>query len=100
MVAGYFDVTEGDIDRRTRAVRMARIRQIAFYLCRTHTTCSLPEIGRVFGRDHTTVLHGARRIASLREIDAELDSDLSKLEAQLADLIKGRRSTQASQSGS
>ena len=69
---------------------MARIRQIAFYLCRTHTTRSLPEIGRAFDRDHTTVLHGVRRVASLRETDAALDRDLSKLEAQLADLIERR----------
>ena len=86
----FFDVTGDDLDRRTRCVRMARIRQIAFYLCRNHTTRSLPEIGRAFDRDHTTVLHGVRRIASLRETDAALDRDLSKLEAQLADLIELR----------
>lgn len=89
-VAHFFDATDEDIDRRKRSARIARIRQIAFYLCRTHTTCSLPEIGRVFDRDHTTVLHGARRIASLRETDAGLDRDLSRLEEQLADLV-GRR---------
>ena len=89
-VALFFDVTDADIDRRTRAIRMARIRQIAFYLCRTHTSCSLPEIGRVFNRDHTTVLHGIRRVTSLRETDAGLDRDLSKLESELADLTARR----------
>jgi chromosomal replication initiator protein len=90
VVAGFFDVTDEDLDRRTRRVRMARIRQIAFYLCRTHTTRSLPEIGRAFDRDHTTVLHGVRRVTSLRETDAAVDRDLSKLESQLADLIERR----------
>jgi chromosomal replication initiation ATPase DnaA len=89
-VARFFDVTDEELDRRTRSVRMARIRQIAFYLCRTHTMRSLPAIGRAFDRDHTTVLHGARRVASLRETDAGLDRDLAKLEAQLADLIERR----------
>jgi hypothetical protein len=96
----FFDVTDEDLDRRTRRVRMARIRQIAFYLCRTHTTRSLPAIGRAFDRDHTTVLHGVRRVASLRETDAALDRDLSKLESQLADLIALRGSMRIPHAGS
>jgi len=99
-VTRFFAVTDADLDRRTRRVRMARIRQIAFYLCRNHTARSLPEIGRAFDRDHTTVLHGVRRIASLRETDAALDRDLSKLEAQLADLIALRGSMRIPHAGS
>jgi chromosomal replication initiator protein len=96
----FFDVINDDLDRRTRCVRLARIRQIAFYLCRTHTTCSLPEIGRAFDRDHTTILHGVRRVASLRETDAALDRDLLKLEGQLADLIELRGLMRVSHAGS
>jgi hypothetical protein len=96
----FFDVTNDDLDRRTRCVRMARIRQIAFYLCRTHTRRSLPEIGRAFDRDHTTILHGVRRVASLRETDAALDRELLKLEAQLADLIEQRGLMHVPHSGS
>lgn len=86
-VAGFFDVTEQDIDHGGRSARIARIRQIAYYLCRTFTTRSLPEIGRAFHRDHTTILHGVRKIASLRKTDALLDSDLSQLETRLADML-------------
>lgn len=38
-------------------------RHLAMYLCRTLAGMSLPQIGSVFSRDHTTVLHGIRRIA-------------------------------------
>ncbi len=44
-------------DRRARAVCWPR--HVAMYLCRRFTPCSLPAIGRKFGkRDHTTVLYG------------------------------------------
>ena len=38
-------------------------RQIAMYLCRTMTDTPLEQIGRYFGnRDHTTILHGYRKV--------------------------------------
>ena len=38
-------------------------RQVAMALCKRLTTKSLPEIGRRMGnRDHTTILHGCRRL--------------------------------------
>lgn len=53
-------------DRRTADIVMPR--QIAMYLCRHHTTASLPKIGRKFGgRDHTTVLYGTNKIKDLIE---------------------------------
>jgi chromosomal replication initiator protein len=96
-VADFFGVTEQDIVRAGRRARIARIRQIAYYLCRTHTTRWLPAIGRNFGgRDHTTILHGVRRIGALRQTDAALDSDLSQLEARLADVRARRNAVDAS----
>jgi chromosomal replication initiator protein len=45
-----------------------------------HDEPSLPDIGRRFGnRDHTTVLHGVRRIEALRVEDAQLAQDLDRL---------------------
>jgi hypothetical protein len=91
-VTSYFGVSEAEIDRVGRSPRIVRIRQIAIYPCRIHTTRSLPELGRLFGhRHHSTILHGARRIAARRKTDAALDRDLSQLEARLAD-IEARRS--------
>jgi chromosomal replication initiator protein len=50
------------------------------YLAKSITTRSLPEIGRKFGgRDHTTVLHGYRRILELREIENRVNEDYLNL---------------------
>lgn len=95
VVTTFFNVTDQELDRRDRRGGIARIRQIAFYLCRTRTAQSLPEIGRAFHRDHTTILHGVKRIGAWRKTDAALHDDLSKLEARLADLLARR--TKASQ---
>lgn len=84
-VAEHFSikVTEMSSSRRARAV--ARPRQIAMYLAKKLTTRSFPEIGRKFGnRDHTTVLHGVRRIEELIQDDASLAEDVRLLEAALS----------------
>ena len=50
--------------------RAARARHLAMYLAREHTGLSYKEIGSFFGdRDHTTVLHGYRKI--LEEVDGD-----------------------------
>ena len=54
------------------------------FLAKTMTNRSLPEIGRRFGgRDHTTVMHGVRRITELRATDAQIADDLELLRRSL-----------------
>ena len=79
-VAEYFKIRVGDLlsKRRTRSV--ARPRQVAMALAKELTNHSLPEIGDAFGgRDHTTVLHACRRVASLREMEKRVDEDYLNL---------------------
>jgi chromosomal replication initiator protein len=67
-----------------RTANVVRPRQIAMYLAKTLTMRSLPEIGRKFGgRDHTTVLHGVRKIEALVAIDGELDGEIQQLKRRL-----------------
>lgn len=89
-VTVFFDVADADLDQRGRRVRDARIRQIAYYLCRAYTPYSFPQIARVFHRDHATIVHGVRRVRALRKTDAALADDLSKLEAWLAGMLAQR----------
>jgi len=83
-VAEHFSMKQADLlsERRTRAV--ARPRQIAMYLCKQHTTRSYPDIGRRFGgRDHTTVLHGVRKIEELLATDDQIARDVEALTRKL-----------------
>ena len=44
------------------------------------TNHSLPEIGEAFGgRDHTTVLHGCRKVKELKETMADIREDYKNL---------------------
>ena len=79
-VADYFKIRVADLLSKRRSRSIARPRQVAMALAKELTNHSLPEIGDAFGgRDHTTVLHGCRRIASLREADKRIDDDYLNL---------------------
>ena len=75
-VAEYFKIRVGDLLSKKRTRSIARPRQFGMALAKELTNHSLPEIGDAFGgRDHTTVLHGCRRIESLRETEKRVDDD-------------------------
>lgn len=79
-VAEYFKIRVAELLSKRRSRSIARPRQIAMALAKELTNHSLPEIGDAFGgRDHTTVLHGCRRISALRETDKRVDEDYLNL---------------------
>ena len=79
-VADYFKIRVADLLSKKRSRSITRPRQIAMSLAKELTNHSLPEIGDAFGgRDHTTVLHGCRRIASLRSSESYIDQDYRNL---------------------
>ena len=79
-VVEYFNIRMADLLGRSRSRSLARPRQIAMALCKELTRHSLPEIGDRFGgRDHTTVLHGCRKISELRETDLRVGEDYKNL---------------------
>jgi chromosomal replication initiator protein len=83
-VAEYFKIKISDMHSKKRSRNVARPRQVAMALAKDLTQMSLPEIGEAFGnRDHTTVLHACRTIASLRKHDSALNRDYVVLEQVL-----------------
>src|SRR5712671_5150228 len=83
-VAEYFKIKTSDMHSKRRNRNVARPRQVAMALAKDLTHMSLPEIGEAFGnRDHTTVLHACRTIATLRKQDSGLNRDYLILEQVL-----------------
>jgi chromosomal replication initiator protein len=83
-VAEYFKIKVSDMHSKRRNRNIARPRQVAMALAKDLTQMSLPEIGEAFGnRDHTTVLHACRTIATLRKQDTTLNHDYHLLEQVL-----------------
>jgi chromosomal replication initiator protein len=78
-VAAYYKVKPSDLESPCRRREFVRPRQIAFYLSRTLTQRSFPEIARSYRRDHTTVMHGYDRVRTMlnareHDIDADIDA--------------------------
>jgi chromosomal replication initiator protein len=79
-VSEHNNIRLSDMIGPKRLRSYARPRQVAMYLCKQLTSRSLPEIGRRFGgRDHTTVMHGVRRIEELKQSDGQIAEDLELL---------------------
>jgi len=79
-VAEHYNIRLSDMIGPKRVRTIARPRQIAMYLSKQLTHRSLPEIGRRFGgRDHTTIMHGVRKIEELMSTDSQLSDDLQLL---------------------
>ena len=83
-VADHYNIRLSDLIGPKRVRNFARPRQVAMYLCKQLTSRSLPEIGRRFGgRDHTTVMHGVKRIEELKIQDGQIAEDLEMLRRAL-----------------
>jgi len=83
-VAEHYGIPIRIMTDESRCREHARPRQVAMYLTHMFTANSLPEIGRRFGgRDHTTVIHGIRRVKKLREENDEIDASVGYLIAEL-----------------
>ena len=79
-VVEYYKIRHADLLSKKRTRSIVRPRQMAMALCKELTNHSLPEIGDAFGgRDHTTVLHACRKIASLKDEELMIKEDFTNL---------------------
>jgi chromosomal replication initiator protein len=85
--AAYFSLSVGDLLSKSRSRPLTQARHIAMYLMRECTGLSLVKIGELFGgRDHTTVLHGIKKIET--EMQAR-DQTFSHVQ-DLTRIVRGR----------
>ncbi|MBQ8671020.1 MAG: chromosomal replication initiator protein DnaA [Alphaproteobacteria bacterium] len=82
-VAEYFNISVKEMQSSRRARNVARPRQIAMYLAKHLTSRSLPEIGRKFDRDHTTVMHAVRKVEELIVEDTSMAESIESLRRSL-----------------
>ena len=62
VVQKEFNLTTNEMLGRQRARKFSFPRFIGYWLCRQLTHSSLPEIARVYNRDHTTIINGVKRV--------------------------------------
>lgn len=82
-VAAEFHVPMRAMTTARRGSSVARPRQVAMYLSQRLTDYSLPQIGRRFHRDHTTVMHAVRAVEDRCAADPDFLERVTRLEVML-----------------
>lgn len=83
-VAKHYDMRLQDMSSKRRPANIAFPRQIAMYLCRDMTNCSLAEIGEEFGgRDHGTVLHACKTVKEKMKEQPRIRQEVTYIVDQL-----------------
>ncbi len=71
--AALYNVSSKELRQTGRtAAGVSRVRQIAMYVTHTTLRVSMPEVGRGFARDRTTVRHACHLIEDMRD-DGDFD---------------------------
>ena len=83
-VCKFYSVDEATLRGTQRTRGIADARQVAQYLIRKHTNLSLPDIGREFGKDHTTVMYNIKKVElALKKGDTELQNNIRDITANI-----------------
>ncbi|OGD61770.1 hypothetical protein A3A71_00495 [Candidatus Berkelbacteria bacterium RIFCSPLOWO2_01_FULL_50_28] len=76
-VANHFEIEPSDILGKKRHQELVYPRQIVMYLLREVLDQSFPQIGdQLGGRDHTTIMHGSRKIEAQMKNDPDTENDV------------------------
>ena len=83
-VCKFYSIEE-DVLRGTKKTKgITEARQVATYLIRKLTNLSLPDIGKEFSRDHSTILYGIRKVeVALKDGDKQLQDNIRDITANI-----------------
>lgn len=68
-VAKYYNISTSDIFSRSKLKTIVEPRMVAIYLITELLPLPLTQIGEMFGRDHTTIMHARDKIAETIDTD-------------------------------
>ncbi len=83
LICRNYHITMEDIRSRSRRKDVVLPRNLGMYLCRKMTDLSLQQIGKVFGRNHSTVLYAVNLIENRSRRDPKLKGQVEFLSKQL-----------------
>jgi chromosomal replication initiator protein len=87
-VCKFYSVDDSTLRGSQKTKGIAEARQVAMYLVRKLTNLSLPDIGREFAKDHSTVLYNIRKVeTALKNGDTELQNNIRDITANINSLL-------------
>ena len=79
IVGKHFNIKMEDFNSKRKTQSIAWPRQVAMYLTTELTDLSLPEIGREFNRDHSTVVHARDTVKERVEADPFFAAEINQI---------------------
>ncbi len=84
VVAKNYNLSVNDLRSKKRQKDIASVRQVAFYLMKKLTFCSLQAIGSfIGGRDHSTVTHAIAKVETLMTKDRSFSQKIKAIEQEI-----------------
>lgn len=87
-VSEYYNLTSTQLKSKVRTSQIALARQIAMYLSRQLLTLPYQEIGKAFGKDHSTVLTNVQKISGLYKTDNLVKKNVDDLSKMIMNSVK------------
>ena len=83
-VCKFYSIDESVLRGTLKNKGTAEARQVAIYLIRKLTNLSLPDIGKEFGKDHSTILHSIKKVENaLKSSDENLQNHIRDITANI-----------------
>ena len=83
-VCKFYSVDEVVLRGSQKSKGITEARQLAMYLIRKLTNLSLPDIGKEFGKDHSTILYNIRKVETLiKKGDTTLQNNIRDITANI-----------------
>lgn len=83
-VCRFFNLEQSMLQTNSRKREIVQARQVAMYLSKKYTDCSLSNIGKIVGRrDHATVLHACKTIKDQIETSKDFAASVEAIEVLL-----------------
>lgn len=77
-VCDFYGISTMEVRKVCRRRKLVQARQMCMFIIRKVTSMTLLEIGLLFGKDHTTAIHGINTIKGLMDVDEKI-----KIEADI-----------------
>ena len=88
IVGKHFNIKMEDFNSKRKTQSVAWPRQIAMFLTTELTDLSLPEIGREFNRDHSTVVHARDLVKETINKDPFFSAEVNQIIAEIKEVDK------------
>ncbi len=86
VVEGFYKISHSDLVGKKRTRNIIYARQIAIYLCRQLLDLPFNDIGKLFNRDHSTVMYSVTNVEEKMKESRELREEIEALRQQIKEI--------------